>query len=113
MLERALANLVRNALRYAGGSAIELAAKREGERITIQVRDRGTGVPVAMLARLGEPFFRVEASRSRERGGFGLGLAIVRRCVDACEGQVAFRNRDAGGFEAEIHLRAARREAAG
>jgi two-component system sensor histidine kinase CpxA len=111
MLERALANLLRNALRYAGRVAIELAAQRAGDDVAIHVRDRGPGVPEDALRRLGEPFFRVEASRSRERGGFGLGLAIVRRCVEACEGEVAFRNRAGGGFEAEIRLRSARREA--
>ena len=107
-LERALANLVRNALRYAGDSApIELIARRHGERVVLHVRDHGPGVPEALLARLGEPFFRVDASRSRDSGGFGLGLALVKRCVEACEGEVAFRNREGGGFEAEIRLRSA------
>jgi len=110
MLGRALANLVRNARRYAGDSAIELAARREGDRIAVCVRDRGPGVPEHALARLGEPFYRIEASRSREHGGFGLGLAIVRRCIEACDGEVVFRNREPGGFEAEIRLRAARRD---
>jgi two-component system sensor histidine kinase CpxA len=105
-LERALANLVRNALRYAGaGVPIELLARRHGDRVVIQVRDRGPGVPEALLARLGEPFFRVDASRSRDSGGFGLGLALVKRSVETCEGEVAFRNREGGGFEAEIRLR--------
>ena len=105
-LERALANQVRNALRYAGaGVPIELLARRHGDRVVIQVRDRGPGVPEALLARLGEPFFRVDASRSRDSGGFGLGLALVKRSVEACEGEVAFRNREGGGFEAEIRLR--------
>ena len=64
-------------------------------------------MPAAALARLGEPFFRPEVSRDRDSGGTGLGLAIVRRCVEACGGSVAFRNRDGGGFEAEIRLPAA------
>jgi len=110
MLERALANLVRNALRYAEKGPIELVAKGQDEHVAIQVRDRGPGVPEGLLARLGEPFFRIESSRSRDQGGFGLGLAIVRRCVEACGGEVAFRNREGGGFEAEIRLRAPRRD---
>lgn len=112
MLERALANLLRNALRYADSGAIELSAGRHGEQVVLRVRDRGPGVPDEVVARLGEPFFRVEASRSRDPGGFGLGLAIVRRCIEACEGEVTFRNRDGGGFEAEIRLRGARRDTA-
>lgn len=110
MLGRALANLVRNALRYAPDAAIEVSAKRHADQVWIHVRDRGPGVPDALLARLTEPFFRIEASRSRDSGGFGLGLAIVKRCVDACEGALALRNRDGGGFEAEIRLRNAGRD---
>lgn len=106
MLARALANLIRNALRYANGAAqrVDVSARREGERVKLRVSDRGPGVPESALARLGEPFFRPEIDRSRATGGFGLGLAIVRRCVVACDGEVKFRNREGGGFEAELDL---------
>jgi two-component system sensor histidine kinase CpxA len=106
MLERALSNLVRNARRYAaeGAEPIELVADRDAAEVRLLVRDRGPGVPETALARLGEPFFRPELSRSRATGGFGLGLAIVRRCVAACHGEVRFRNRAGGGFEAQIDL---------
>jgi two-component system sensor histidine kinase CpxA len=106
MLERALSNLVRNARRYAaeGTEPIELVASRDAAEVRLLVRDRGPGVPESALARLGEPFFRPELSRSRTMGGFGLGLAIVRRCVAACNGEVLFRNRTGGGFEAQINL---------
>ena len=106
MLERALSNLVRNARRYAseGTEPIELVANRDAAEVRLLVRDRGPGVPESALARLGEPFFRPELSRSRTMGGFGLGLAIVRRCVAACNGEVLFRNRTGGGFEAQINL---------
>jgi two-component system, OmpR family, sensor histidine kinase CpxA len=108
MLGRALSNLVRNAQRYAGEGVepIEIVASRAGDRVRLCVRDRGPGVPESALARLGEPFFRPELSRSRASGGFGLGLAIVRRCVATCGGQVQFRNRAGGGFEAELTLNA-------
>jgi two-component system sensor histidine kinase CpxA len=106
MLERALSNLVRNSRRYAATETdpIELVADRTGAEVRLSVRDRGPGVPESALARLGEPFFRPELSRTRATGGFGLGLAIVRRCVAACNGEVRFRNRPGGGFEAEITL---------
>lgn len=107
LLERALANLVRNALRYAADAGpIELVARLNGERVSISVRDHGPGVSAEALRRLGEPFYRPEAARSRDSGGFGLGLAIVRRCVSACNGDVSFRNPDGGGFEATIELQA-------
>ncbi len=107
LLERAVANLVRNALRYAGDAPVELSVARGGNAIHILVRDRGPGVPEAALPRLGEPFYRPEVSRDRDSGGSGLGLAIVKRCVEACGGGLSFRNREGGGFEAEIRLAAA------
>ena len=109
LLERAIANLVRNALRYAGDSdiAVELSAARDRGLVHILVRDRGPGVPQEALARLGEPFYRPEVSRDRDSGGTGLGLAIVMRCIEACGGSVILRNREGGGFEAEVRLAAA------
>jgi two-component system sensor histidine kinase CpxA len=57
--------------------------------------------------RLGEPFFRPELARTREGGGVGLGLAIVRNSIAACGGEVRFSNRAPRGFRAEIRLNAA------
>ena len=108
LLGRALGNLVRNAIRYAGEAGpISVAASREGERVVIRVEDNGPGVPAADLDRLGEPFFRPELARTRESGGVGLGLAIVRNSVAACGGEVRFANREQRGFRAEIRLAAA------
>lgn len=104
MLERALGNLVRNAIRYAGAWPIALTARAEGREIVLTLSDEGPGVPADALARLGEPFYRPEAARTRESGGVGLGLAIVKSCVEACRGRVTFRNREPRGFEAEIRL---------
>ena len=107
LLARALANLVRNALRYAGDAGpISLTARREGDRVLIDVEDHGPGVPAEALARLGEPFYRPEAARARETGGVGLGLAIVRSGVAACGGEVRFSNRTPHGFAAQIVLAA-------
>jgi two-component system sensor histidine kinase CpxA len=106
MLARALANLVRNAQRYGGSSGVptEIVAAQESGKTKLWVRDRGPGVPASALARLGEPFYRPEVARSRDTGGFGLGLAIVRRCIADCDGEVVFSNRTGGGFQAEITL---------
>lgn len=106
LLVRAVGNLIRNALRYAGTEAgpIELVAKRMDTTIALKVMDRGPGVPELALLKLGEPFYRPEVARSRSSGGIGLGLATVRNCVSACRGKVIFRNREGGGFEAEIQL---------
>jgi two-component system, OmpR family, sensor histidine kinase CpxA len=108
MLKRALGNLVRNALRYAGDAGeIVVSAALQNERVVVSVDDNGPGVPPGDIDRLGEPFFRPELARTRETGGVGLGLAIVRTSVAACGGQVRFSNRSPRGFRAEIELKAA------
>ena len=56
--------------------------------IAITIRDHGPGVPPDALEKIFEPFYRPEAARQRTTGGAGLGLAIVRRCVEACGGTV-------------------------
>lgn len=108
LLARAVGNLVRNAIRYAGKSGpIVVSAAREHGNVTIAVEDNGPGVPPADLDRLGEPFFRPELARTRETGGVGLGLAIVRSSIASCGGQVRFANRMPQGFRAEIRLTSA------
>jgi two-component system sensor histidine kinase CpxA len=105
LLERALGNLVRNALRYAAGDGpVTVAAHRDGSEVVVTVTDAGPGVPPGALARLGEPFYRPEEARTRETGGAGLGLAIVKSSVEACRGRVSFRNLAPRGFAAEIRL---------
>jgi two-component system sensor histidine kinase CpxA len=108
LLGRALGNLIRNALRYAGDAgAITVSASRDRDRVAILVEDHGPGVPPGDLDRLGEPFFRPELARTRESGGVGLGLAIVRNSIAVCGGEVRFANRVPQGFRAEIRLAAA------
>jgi two-component system sensor histidine kinase CpxA len=108
LLGRALANLVRNALRYAGDAGpITVSAERTGGDILLRVTDSGPGVPDDALSRIFDPFYRVEASRSRETGGVGLGLAIVKTCVEACRGRVIARNRQPCGLEVTLQLPAA------
>ena len=105
LLERAVGNLVRNALRYAAGPGpITLGARREATEVVLTVTDEGPGVPPEALARLGEPFYRPESARTREGGGAGLGLAIVKTCAEACHGRVEFQNRTPRGFAAVIRL---------
>lgn len=108
LLLRALANLVRNAVRYAGSAGpIRIVAAREGAEIAIRVVDSGPGVPPEAIARLFDPFYRPELARTRETGGAGLGLAIVKTCVESCQGAVSCRNLVPRGFEVEIRLKAA------
>jgi two-component system, OmpR family, sensor histidine kinase CpxA len=99
-LVRALANLLRNAVRYAGKDGpIVVTAEREADAVEIRVADSGPGLPDSELERIFTPFYRPEVSRTRETGGTGLGLAIVRTCVEACSGTVSCRNRQPHGLE--------------
>jgi two-component system sensor histidine kinase CpxA len=107
LVSRAMANLVRNAVRYAGKSGpITITAIPQGEHIVVSVADSGPGVPEDALAQIFDPFFRLESSRSRETGGAGLGLAIVKTCVEACQGTVVAKNRSPSGLQVEIQLKA-------
>ena len=70
----------------------------------ITIADDGPGLPEDQLAAVFEPFVRLEASRSRDTGGFGLGLAIARTALQAHGGDVTLRNRAEGGLEAVVRL---------
>ncbi|MGO8813132.1 MAG: sensor histidine kinase [Terriglobia bacterium] len=104
-LFRALANLVRNAVRYAGDCGpIVISAQEKGRTILIFVADQGPGIPEAEIEAVFKPFYRPEYARQRETGGVGLGLAIVRTCIEACGGTVQCHNRSPKGLEVEIKL---------
>ena len=106
LLARALANLVRNALRYAGDAGpVLVTAERVEQGVAVRVSDAGPGVPAAALQKIFDPFYRLEASRSRDTGGIGLGLAIVKTCVEACQGRVTASNREPSGLQVEILLK--------
>lgn len=107
-LRRAIANVLRNALIHAGeGGAIDVEVERQGAKLLLTIGDRGPGVPEESLARLFEPFFRVDSARTRETGGTGLGLAIVKSGVESCGGTVYARNREGGGLEVVMEVSAA------
>lgn len=107
-LKRAVANVLRNALIHAPeSSSIEVEVERQGDKVLLTIADHGPGVPEESVARLFEPFYRVDAARTRETGGTGLGLAIVKTCVEACGGTVQAKNRQGGGLEVQMELAAA------
>lgn len=108
LLIRALSNLLRNAIRYAREAGpITISAAKHGHEITSSVADSGPGVPVEELAKIFDAFYRVDSARTRETGGVGLGLTIVKTCVESCGGTVAAQNRSPAGLEVLVRLPAA------
>lgn len=104
-LFRALSNIVRNAIRYAGHAGpIRISARPQEGAVSIAVADAGPGVPETELEEIFAPFYRLDPARSQETGGLGLGLAIVRACVEACRGAVRCRNLQPSGLEVEVRL---------
>jgi two-component system sensor histidine kinase CpxA len=104
-LFRAIGNVLRNAVRYAGADGpIHVEVARDGERVNLIVADQGPGVPPDALDRVFAPFYRLDPSRTRKSGGAGLGLAIARSAIEACGGTITGRNRQPHGFEVRITL---------
>ncbi|WIM06185.1 MAG: ATP-binding protein [Candidatus Nitricoxidivorans perseverans] len=100
-LRRAVANLVDNALRHAGGP-VEIALSDNGD-VVIEVRDRGPGIPSAEAERLKLPFTRLETARTGATGA-GLGLAIVERIARSLGGRLDLLPREGGGLTARITI---------
>jgi two-component system, OmpR family, sensor histidine kinase CpxA len=105
LIERALSNVVRNAVKYAGHAGpIHVSTQCGQDQVILSVADQGPGVSIESLPRLFEPFFREDGARNRSTGGAGLGLAIVRSAIEACGGTVGCRNREPHGLEVTITL---------
>lgn len=101
-LKRMFANLIENAIKYGGQARVRVYA--DGPSAVVEIEDDGPGVPVAELERVFEPFYRREPSRSRETGGIGLGLAVVRTVARAHGGDAELQNRKGGGLTARVRL---------
>lgn len=104
-LERVLFNLLDNGLRYSPpGDALELRAFAADDQAIVEVTDHGPGMPAESLPRVFDRFYRVESARPRERGGAGLGLAIVRALVTAHGGFVEVRSQLGQGSTFTVKL---------
>lgn len=103
LLGRALSNLLRNAQKYAG-AAIRLSALREAGKLVIAVEDDGPGIPDEERERVFEPFYRLDRSRDRATGGFGLGLSIARKAVLLHGGSLTVEDSALGGAKFVIAL---------
>lgn len=110
LLRQAMSNLVENAVKYSpDGSEVQLIARRGEDCVILEVTDQGSGIPKELQERVFESFFRVDDARSRQQGGAGLGLALVRAIVEAHGGTVCVEENDGGGSRFVVKLPAARK----
>src|SRR6266542_3852562 len=101
----ALDALIENAVDHTGSDdRIELSATAEGDKVILAVSDSGSGIAAADLSRIFGRFSRIDAGRSREIGGFGLGLAVVKAIAEAHHGSVQVRSTVGKGSVFELML---------
>lgn len=105
LIYRLVYNLVENAIKYNhSGGQVTVTADRKEKHVYLSVEDTGTGIPEELKERVFEPFFRVDKSRSRELGGIGLGLALVREIVRVHDGNITVKSNPSGGTIFEVVL---------
>ena len=105
LIYRMIYNLVENAIKYNRVDGIvTVSAKREKNEVVLTVADTGNGIDESFREQIFEPFFRVDKSRSRELGGVGLGLAMVREIVRAHDGKIEVRGNEQGGTTFEVRM---------
>ena len=108
LLERALVNLVDNAIKYSEpGRPVTVRGRREGREIVLEVEDRGCGIAPEHLPRIFERFYRADKARSRKLGGTGLGLAIVKHVAQVHGGRVEVDSAPGRGSTFRLRLPAA------
>ncbi|MES2015142.1 MAG: ATP-binding protein [Pseudomonadota bacterium] len=101
-LRRCLVNLIDNAVKYGQQASVTVESVSGAARI--RIRDQGPGIASSELARVFEPFYRIETSRSRESGGTGLGLTIALNIAEQHGGSIALANHPDGGLEVTMVL---------
>ena len=105
LIYRLVYNLVENAIKYNhSGGQVTVTADRKENHVYLSVEDTGAGIPEELKERVFEPFFRVDKSRSREFGGVGLGLALVREIVRVHDGSITVKSNPSGGTIFEVVL---------
>lgn len=101
---RAVQNLVRNAMRYCDENLLLRLRLEEDGACLLTVEDDGIGIPVEERERIFQPFYRLDRSRDRNTGGFGLGLAISRRAIEGQGGTLTVAQSALGGAQFRIRL---------
>ena len=105
-LSRVLRNLIDNALIHSPARGLEIGSVLSGEKAVLTFRDFGPGIPEEHQEDIFEPFFRLDNSRRRQTGGYGIGLALSKRIAEAHHGSLRVENHPGGGalFTLELPL---------
>jgi signal transduction histidine kinase len=114
-VRKVLANVLDNAVKYSrgGGAPVRVRIEEGNAEVTVRVEDSGVGIPADELPKLFEPFYRVDRSRSRETGGYGLGLSLCKRIMEAHGGSISISSREGEGTEVALTFPALREGPAG
>ncbi|MHC4605909.1 MAG: sensor histidine kinase [Planctomycetota bacterium] len=100
-----VSGLVTNAIRYnSTGGRVDVSLRRDGNEAVLEVKDTGKGIPEKHLPHIFERFYRVDPARTREAGGSGLGLSIVKWIVDEHGGTVSVESREGRGSAFTVRL---------
>jgi len=105
LVHRAIENILRNALRYSpSDQSVFVSLNPQPDAVFIDIEDNGPGVPEEQLITIFNPFYRVDTSREKKTGGYGLGLAIARQAIKLHHGEIVAINREGGGLLVRIIL---------
>ena len=107
LIHRAVENILRNALHYSPPSEkilVSLHWDTENNQILVEIEDKGPGVPEDQLSKIFNPFYRVDTSREKKTGGYGLGLAIAQQAIKLHHGEILAKNQSGGGLLVRIIL---------
>ena len=94
--------MIGNALKYGQSAAVRVLAAPQN--VTLEIEDQGPGIPEDELEKVLAPFYRIEASRSRDTGGTGLGLTIAQSVIESHGGTLQLKNRPEGGLLVRVVL---------
>jgi signal transduction histidine kinase len=108
LIEIVIRNIIDNSLKYSTSEnkPIEISVIHSKDAVTIQIEDSGKGIPEEMLPFVFEPFYRVDQSRSRKTGGYGLGLHLCKQIMDMHDAEIEIKNKiDSRGIKVSLHFR--------
>jgi signal transduction histidine kinase len=102
-----LKNVIENAIKYSNpdNRAVEVAARKEAGAIVVTIRDHGIGIPKEDLSAIFEPFYRADKSRSRNTGGYGLGMSLCKKIMDAHGGSIGIESTHGEGTTVRLEFR--------